>query len=31
VLAKITLDDRIGRGPIRYRRPAIYGEILGKR
>ncbi|MCC7499771.1 MAG: carbon-nitrogen hydrolase family protein [Bryobacterales bacterium] len=28
VLAKIRLDERIGRGPIRARRPAIYGEIL---
>jgi len=28
VLAKINLDDRIGRGPIRKRRPEIYHEIL---
>jgi predicted amidohydrolase len=28
VLAKIKLDDRIGSGPIRKRRPEIYGEIL---
>jgi predicted amidohydrolase len=31
VLAKITFDARIGKGPIQYRRPSIYGEILGKR
>jgi predicted amidohydrolase len=30
VLAKITLDGRIGKGPIGHRRPGIYGEILGK-
>jgi predicted amidohydrolase len=28
VLAKIKLDDRIGGGPIRQRRPEIYNEIL---
>ena len=30
VTARITLDERIGRGPIRFRRPEIYGEILRK-
>jgi len=30
VLAKIRLDDRIGAGPIRQRRPEIYHEILKK-
>ena len=30
VLAKITFDDRVGNGPIRYRRPGIYGDILNK-
>jgi predicted amidohydrolase len=30
VLATIRLDDRIGRGPIRQRRPEIYEEILMK-
>jgi predicted amidohydrolase len=30
VLARITFDDRIGRGPIRFRRPGIYGDILNK-
>jgi predicted amidohydrolase len=29
VTARIALDERIGRGPIRFRRPEIYGEILG--
>jgi predicted amidohydrolase len=28
VKARIELDDRIGRGPIRHRRPEIYGDIL---
>jgi hypothetical protein len=28
VYATIKLDDRIGRGPIQWRRPEIYGEIL---
>lgn len=28
VSARITLDERIGKGPIRLRRPEIYGEIL---
>jgi predicted amidohydrolase len=28
VTARITLDQRIGRGPIRFRRPELYGEIL---
>jgi predicted amidohydrolase len=28
VLAPIVLDERIGTGPIRSRRPEIYGEIL---
>lgn len=28
VIAKITLDERIGKGPIEHRRPEIYGEIL---
>jgi predicted amidohydrolase len=30
VLTKITLDGRIGKGPIVHRRPGIYWEILGK-
>ncbi len=30
VLARITFDSRIGKGPIVYRRPDIYGEILNK-
>ncbi len=30
VTARITLDDRIGRGPIRFRRPEIYGDLLKK-
>ncbi|HEU0138193.1 MAG TPA: carbon-nitrogen hydrolase family protein [Bryobacteraceae bacterium] len=30
VLAEIRVDSRIGRGPIRHRRPEIYGEILGQ-
>jgi predicted amidohydrolase len=30
VYARIQLDDRIGRGPIKSRRPEIYGEILRK-
>lgn len=28
VLATIRLDERVGRGPIRYRRPELYREIL---
>ncbi|NWG12033.1 MAG: carbon-nitrogen hydrolase family protein [Acidobacteria bacterium] len=28
VLAKITFDGRVGKGPIRHRRPGIYREIL---
>lgn len=28
VFATIRLDGRVGRGPIRHRRPEIYGEIL---
>jgi predicted amidohydrolase len=28
VTATIRLDDRIGRGPIRFRRPELYREIL---
>ncbi|MEX2261392.1 MAG: carbon-nitrogen hydrolase family protein [Bryobacteraceae bacterium] len=31
VLAKIRLDGRVGRGPIRHRRPEIYGELLGNK
>jgi predicted amidohydrolase len=30
VTARITLDSRIGRGPIRFRRPEIYGDLLKK-
>ena len=30
ITASITLDDRVGRGVIRGRRPEIYGEILSK-
>lgn len=30
VMAQITLDERVGKGPIRYRRPEVYGEILKK-
>lgn len=30
VTARITLDDRVGRGIVRGRRPEIYGEILSK-
>ena len=30
VTARIDLDDRVGRGVIRARRPEIYGEILRK-
>ncbi|MGE0127931.1 MAG: carbon-nitrogen hydrolase family protein [Blastocatellales bacterium] len=30
VTARITLDDRVGRGIVRGRRPEIYGEILNK-
>ena len=28
VIAEITLDDRIGDGPIRDRRPEIYQELI---
>lgn len=28
VLGRIDLDDRVGKGPIRSRRPGIYGELL---
>jgi predicted amidohydrolase len=28
VLGRIRLDDRVGKGPIRARRPEIYGELL---
>jgi predicted amidohydrolase len=31
VLARIKFDERIGKGPIRFRRPSIYGEILRKK
>lgn len=31
VLGEITLDSRIGRGPIGARRPGIYGELLKAR
>jgi predicted amidohydrolase len=31
VTGRITLDDRIGSGPIRNRRPEIYGELLDRR
>jgi predicted amidohydrolase len=31
VTARIALDGRVGRGPIRFRRPEIYGEIGEKR
>jgi predicted amidohydrolase len=31
VTAKIKLDDRIGSGPIRNRRPEIYGELLTRK
>jgi predicted amidohydrolase len=31
VYGRIQLDERIGRGPIRARRPGIYGEILRAR
>jgi N-carbamoylputrescine amidase len=30
VTARLTLDDRVGRGVIQARRPEIYGEILNK-
>jgi predicted amidohydrolase len=30
VTARITLDGRVGRGPIRFRRPEIYGELIKK-
>ncbi|MCX6620639.1 MAG: carbon-nitrogen hydrolase family protein, partial [Acidobacteria bacterium] len=29
VTAKILLDQRVGKGPIQFRRPEIYGEITG--
>jgi hypothetical protein len=28
VLGQVTLDGRIGKGPIGARRPQIYGELL---
>lgn len=28
-MATIRIDDRVGRGPIRMRRPELYREILG--
>ena len=28
VTARVVLDDRVGRGPIRFRRPGIYGDLL---
>jgi predicted amidohydrolase len=28
VLATVRIDDRIGRGPIRHRRPDVYRDIL---
>jgi hypothetical protein len=28
VTARIDLDERVGRGPIRDRRPELYREIL---
>jgi predicted amidohydrolase len=28
VTATIRIDDRVGRGPIRHRRPELYGEVL---
>ena len=28
VTAVIRLDDRVGRGPIRHRRPELYGDVL---
>jgi len=31
VTARLTFDDRVGRGVIQARRPEIYGEILNKR
>lgn len=31
VTGKIILDDRIGKGPIRARRPEIYGELLNRK
>jgi N-carbamoylputrescine amidase len=30
VTARVVLDDRVGRGPIRFRRPEIYGDLLNK-
>ena len=30
VTATIRLDERLGRGPIRFRRPELYGEILNR-
>lgn len=29
VLARIRIDQRVGRGPVRHRRPELYGEISG--
>lgn len=31
VMGKIILDERIGKGPIRARRPEIYGELLKRK
>ena len=31
VIGRVSLDERIGKGPIRARRPGIYGEILNRR
>jgi hypothetical protein len=31
VTARITLDERVGSGPIRNRRPEIYDELLRPR
>jgi predicted amidohydrolase len=30
VTARVVLDGRVGRGPIRFRRPEIYGDLLKK-
>jgi predicted amidohydrolase len=30
VTARISLDSRVGRGPIRFRRPEIYGDLIKK-
>lgn len=31
VMGKVLLDERIGKGPIRARRPEIYGELLNRK